>query len=109
MSFGIRSVSTYLTRPSVLAPEGVRVFEVNGVPFDFRAGGWSENLFLHYSASDLANQIAILKSMGINGIRTEGKEMPQNFYDQMDRAGILIDAGFQCCDKWAPSTAAAAA
>ena len=29
--------------------------------------------------------------------------MPQNFYDQMDRAGILIDAGFQCCDKWEPS------
>ena len=96
-------MSTYLTKPSVLAPEGVRVFEVNGVPFDFRAGGWSENLFLHYSAADLANQIAILKSMGINGIRTEGKEMPQNFYDQMDRAGILIDAGFQCCDKWEPS------
>ena len=103
ISFGIRSVSTYLTKPSVLAPEGVRVFEVNGLPFDFRAGGWSENLFLHYSAADVASQIAILKSMGINGIRTEGKEMPQNFYDQMDRAGILIDAGFQCCDKWEPS------
>jgi exo-1,4-beta-D-glucosaminidase len=102
--FGIRSVTTYLTRPSTLAPEGVRVFEINGVPFDFRAGGWSENLFLHYSASDLANQISIMKSMGVNGIRTEGKEMPQNFYDQMDRAGILIDAGFQCCDKWAPSS-----
>ena len=42
--------------------------------------------------------------MGVNAIRTEGKEMPQNFYDQMDRAGILIDAGFQCCDKWAPSS-----
>jgi hypothetical protein len=74
------------------------------VPFDFRAGGWSENLFLHYSAADLANQITLMKSMGINGIRTEGKQMPQNFYDQMDRAGILIDAGFQCCDKWAPSS-----
>ncbi len=104
VDFGIRSVSTYLTAPSVLAPEGVRVFEVNGVPFDFRAGGWSENLFLHYSASDLANQILLIKSMGINGIRTEGKEMPQDFYEQMDRAGILIDAGFQCCDKWAPSS-----
>jgi exo-1,4-beta-D-glucosaminidase len=104
VDFGIRSVSTYLTRPSTLAPEGVRVFEINGVPFDFRAGGWSENLFLHYSASDLANQISIIKSMGVNAIRTEGKEMPQNFYDQMDRAGILIDAGFQCCDKWAPSS-----
>jgi len=102
--FGIRSVTTYLTPPSVLAPEGVRVFEINGVPFDFRAGGWSENLFLHYSASDLANQILLIKSMGINGIRTEGKQMPQDFYDQMDRAGILIDAGFQCCDKWEPSS-----
>jgi hypothetical protein len=45
----------------------VRVFEVNGVPFDFRAGGWSENLFLHYSAADLASQITLIKSMGING------------------------------------------
>jgi exo-1,4-beta-D-glucosaminidase len=102
VDFGIRQVTSYLTKPSTLAPEGVRVFEINGVPFDFRAGGWSENLFLHYSASDLANQITIMKSLGINGIRTEGKEMPQNFYDQLDRAGILVDAGFQCCDDWQP-------
>jgi exo-1,4-beta-D-glucosaminidase len=104
VDFGIRSVTTYLTPPSTMAPEGVRVFEINGVPFDFRAGGWSENLFLHYSASDLASQIQLMKSMGVNGIRTEGKEMPQNFYDQLDRAGILVDAGFQCCDAWAPSS-----
>ena len=74
------------------------------MPFDYRAGGWSENLFLHYSATDLANQVSIIKSLGLNGIRTEGKEMPQDFYNQMDRAGILIDAGFQCCDKWEPSS-----
>jgi exo-1,4-beta-D-glucosaminidase len=104
VEFGIRQVSTYLTKPSALAPEGVRVFEINGVPFDYRAGGWSENLFLHYSATDLANQISIIKSLGLNGIRTEGKEMPQDFYNQMDRAGLLIDSGFQCCDKWEPSS-----
>ncbi|MBV9381753.1 MAG: hypothetical protein JOY82_18540 [Streptosporangiaceae bacterium] len=102
VDFGIRKVTTYLTRPSTLAPEGVRVFEINGVPFEFRGGGWSENLFLHYSAGDLANQIELIKSMGVNGIRTEGKEMPQDFYNQLDRAGILVDAGFQCCDKWQP-------
>jgi exo-1,4-beta-D-glucosaminidase len=101
--FGIRSVTTYLTAPSALEPSGARVFEINGVPFDYRAGGWSENLFLHYSATDLSDQLALIKSMGLNGIRTEGKEMPQDFYNQMDRAGILIDAGFQCCDKWQPS------
>jgi hypothetical protein len=26
--------------------------------------------------------------------------MPADFYEQMDRAGILIDSGFQCCDNW---------
>ncbi len=101
--FGIRTVDTYLTKPSTLLPEGSRVFEVNGVPFDLRAGGWSENLFLHYDGADLANQITLMKSMGVNAIRTEGKQMPQDFYQQMDKAGILIDAGYQCCDKWQPS------
>jgi exo-1,4-beta-D-glucosaminidase len=104
VTFGIRSVTTYLTAPSAEEPDGARVFEINGVPFDYRAGGWSENLFLHYSSADLASQLTLIKSMGLDGIRTEGKEMPQDFYNQMDAAGILIDAGFQCCDKWAPSS-----
>ena len=63
------------------------------MPFVFRGGGWSENLFLHYSAADTANQIALIKNLGLNGIRTEGKQMPADFYEQMDRAGILVDAG----------------
>ena len=79
---------------------GSRQFLVNGRPIVFRGGGWSENLFLHYSAADTANQIALIKNLGLNGIRTEGKEMPTDFYEQMDRAGILVDAGFQCCDAW---------
>lgn len=77
-----------------------RQFLVNGRPFVFRAGGWSENLLLHYSAADIARQIQMIKNLGLNGIRTEGKQMPHDFYEQMDRAGILIDAGFQCCDVW---------
>ena len=42
----------------------------------------------------------MIKNLGLNGIRTEGKEMPDDFYERMDRAGILIDAGYQCCDFW---------
>ncbi len=104
-TFGIRTVTTRLigATPNGPAPNGSRQFLVNGVPFVFRGGGWSENLFLHYSASDTANQIAIIKNLGLNGIRTEGKQMPDDFYEQMDRAGILIDGGFQCCDAWQPS------
>ncbi len=99
-TFGIRTITTRLVGPSPIAPHGSRQFLVNGRPILFRGGGWSEDLFLHYSAADTANQIALIKNLGLNGIRTEGKEMPADFYDQMDRAGILVDAGFQCCDAW---------
>jgi hypothetical protein len=99
-TFGIRTITTRLIGASKIAPHGSRQFLVNGRPILFRAGGWSEDLFLHYSAADTTNQIALIKNLGLNGIRTEGKEMPTDFYDQMDRAGILIDAGFQCCDAW---------
>ncbi|MGH2867413.1 MAG: glycosyl hydrolase 2 galactose-binding domain-containing protein [Solirubrobacteraceae bacterium] len=99
-TFGIRTITTRLIGASPIAPQGSRQFLVNGRPFVFRGGGWSENLFLHYSTADTANQIALIKNLGLNGIRTEGKQMPVNFYQQMDRAGILVDAGFQCCDAW---------
>src|SRR6185312_9757905 len=99
-TFGIRTITTRLIGASPIAPHGSRQFLVNGRPIVFRGGGWSENLFLHYSAQDTAYQIALIKNLGLNGIRTEGKEMPADFYEQMDRAGILVDAGFQCCDAW---------
>ncbi|HEY1569624.1 MAG TPA: hypothetical protein VGF68_21510, partial [Solirubrobacteraceae bacterium] len=99
-TFGIRTITTRLVGASKIAPHGSRQFLVNGRPIVFRGGGWSEDLFLHYSAADTANQIELIKNLGLNGIRTEGKEMPTDFYEQMDRAGILIDAGFQCCDAW---------
>ena len=65
-----------------------------------RGGGWSPNLFLHYSAADTARQIALMKNMGVNTIRLEGHIMPSDFFQQMDQAGILINAGYQCCDAW---------
>jgi exo-1,4-beta-D-glucosaminidase len=101
-TFGIRTVSSYLTGGSPIAPHGVRQFAINGQPLVIRAGGWSEDLFLRYSAANTAAQIALIENLGLNAIRTEGKEMPEDFYEQMDRAGILIDAGFQCCDAWQP-------
>jgi exo-1,4-beta-D-glucosaminidase len=105
-TFGIRTITTSLVGggPSSLAPSGSRQFQINGRPFIFRGGGWSESLFLHYSSQDTANQIALMKAMGVNGIRTEGKQLPDDFYEQMDKAGLLIDAGFQCCDFWESSS-----
>jgi exo-1,4-beta-D-glucosaminidase len=99
-TFGIRTITTRLVGPAPIAPRGSRQFLVNGRPFVFRGGGWSEDLFLRYSAADTADQIAMIRNLGLNGIRTEGKQLPDDFYEQMDRAGILVDGGFQCCDAW---------
>jgi exo-1,4-beta-D-glucosaminidase len=103
-TFGIRTVTTSLIGASTMTPSGVRVFAINGRRFIFRGGGWSENLFLHYSAVDTARQILLLKSMGVNGIRTEGHQMPADFYQQMDQAGLMVDGGYQCCDFWETNT-----
>ena len=70
------------------------------MPIVIRGGGFSPNLFLHYSAADIAKQIALMKNMGVNTIRLEGHIMPADFFEQMDAAGILVNAGYQCCDAW---------
>ena len=99
-TFGIRTITTRLVGPAPIAPHGSRQFLVNGKPFMFRGAAWSEDLLLRYSSADISTQIALIKNLGLNGIRTEGKQMPDDFYERMDRAGVLIDGGFQCCDAW---------
>ncbi len=99
-TFGIRTVTSYLTGSNTGEPSGARAFKINGVPIVIRGGGFSPNIFLHYSSADIARQIALMKNMGLNTIRLEGHLMPDDFYQQMDAAGMLVNAGFQCCDAW---------
>jgi exo-1,4-beta-D-glucosaminidase len=99
-TFGIRTVTSYLTGSNAIEPSGARAFKINGVPIVIRGGGWDPNLFLHYSAADTAGQIALMKNMGVNTIRLEGHIMPADWFEQMDAAGILVNGGFQCCDAW---------
>ncbi len=93
-------MTSYLTGSNAIEPAGARAFKINGVPIVIRGGGFDPNLFLHYSAADTAKQIALMKNMGVNTIRLEGHLMPDDWFQQMDQAGILVNAGFQCCDAW---------
>jgi exo-1,4-beta-D-glucosaminidase len=99
-TFGIRNVTSSLVGSSAGEPSGARAFRINGVPVVIRGGGFSPNIFLHYSAADIARQIALMKNMGVNTIRLEGHIMPPDFFEQMDQAGMLVNAGYQCCDAW---------
>jgi exo-1,4-beta-D-glucosaminidase len=107
-TFGIRTVTSYLTGASSMAPSGVRAFKLNNVPIVIRGGGFDPDLFLRYSSADISKQIALMKALGVNTIRLEGHLMPDDFYQQMDAAGILVNAGYQCCDFWEASSYGAA-
>jgi exo-1,4-beta-D-glucosaminidase len=101
--FGIRTVTSHLTPvvPGVtLGSEGYRQFEINGVPFVVRGGGWSQDLFLRYSPQNIHDQLSYIKNMGLNAIRFEGNFPPEDMFSQMDREGVLAMPGWQCCNKW---------
>ncbi|HEV3360237.1 MAG TPA: beta-mannosidase [Pseudonocardiaceae bacterium] len=104
-TFGIRTVTSSLIDPSPAAPQGVRSYSVNGKAFVARGGGYDEDIFLRYAKQDVAHQIALMRNLGINMIRLEGHIMPNDFYQQMDRAGMMIDSGWECCDNtWQPTS-----
>ena len=100
--FGIRTVSSRLTpvRPGTYGRSGYRQFAINGRPFVVRGGGWSQDMFLRYSPSGIADQLAYVKDLGLNAIRFEGNLPPDDMFEQLDRAGILALPGWQCCDRW---------
>jgi exo-1,4-beta-D-glucosaminidase len=99
-TFGIRTVQSSLVGASAAAPSGVRQFGIDGQTLVIRGGGWDPDLFLRYDPADTARQIGLMKAMGVNAIRLEGHLMPADWYQQMDAAGILVNAGYQCCDFW---------
>ncbi len=100
--FGIRTVSSRLTpvRPGHVRALGYRQFAINGRPFVVRGGGWSQDMFLRYSPSRIADQLAYVKDLGLNAIRFEGNLPPDDMFEQLDRAGILALPGWQCCGRW---------
>jgi exo-1,4-beta-D-glucosaminidase len=93
-TFGIRSVSSHLT------PQGYHQFVINGKPVLIRGAGWASDMFLRDDPQRMEAEFSYVVNLGLNTIRTEGKLEDARFYDLADREGIMILAGWECCDKW---------
>ena len=93
-NFGIRRVESKLT------PQGYRQFIVNGQPLLIRGGGWAPDMFLRDDPARMEAEFSYVVNLGINAIRSEGKLENERFYDLADRNGIMVLAGWECCDKW---------
>jgi exo-1,4-beta-D-glucosaminidase len=92
--FGIREVKS-----EVLAANR-RLFSINGKNVLIRGGGWSPDMMLREDPQRLRDHFRYVQDMGLNTIRLEGKLEPKQFFDLADERGILLIAGWCCCDHW---------
>ena len=85
---------------SELTAEGYRLFKVNGKPVLVRGGGWAPDMMLRVNESRREAEFRYVREMGLNTIRLEGKLEDEYFMYRADREGILVMAGWCCCDAW---------
>ena len=92
--FGIREIT------SELNSVGGRAFHINGKNILIRGAGWTPDMMLRETSQRLKDEVRYVKDMGLNTIRLEGKLESEEFYELTDRQGILVMAGWCCCDFW---------
>lgn len=96
--FGIREISSEVLQDS---PERFkRLFRVNGRKLLIRGAGWTPDMMLREDPQRMADEFRYVQDMGLNTVRLEGKLEPGEFFDMADRLGVLVMAGWCCCDFW---------
>jgi exo-1,4-beta-D-glucosaminidase len=94
VSFGIREVT------SELGQQDQRIFKINGKNILIRGAGWAPDMLLRSSPERQEAEIRYVRDMNLNTIRLEGKLEDEHFLSLCDRYGILVQAGWCCCDHW---------
>jgi exo-1,4-beta-D-glucosaminidase len=96
--FGIREITSEVAEH---APGRLkRLFKVNGKNILIRGGGWTPDMMMRETPERLADEFRYVRDMGLNTVRLEGKIETEEFFDIADREGILVMAGWCCCDFW---------
>jgi exo-1,4-beta-D-glucosaminidase len=92
--YGIREIT------SEIDPQGHLLFRVNGKRILIRGGGWAPDMLLRESPERLKTQFEYLRDLNLNAVRLEGPTESDSFFDLADQQGILVMAGWTCCDYW---------
>jgi exo-1,4-beta-D-glucosaminidase len=92
--FGIREIT------AAVNPKGYKLFKINGRNILIRGGGWAPDMFLRVNRERMADELRYVRDLGLNTIRLEGKLETDDFFDMADEMGILVMAGWCCCDHW---------
>jgi exo-1,4-beta-D-glucosaminidase len=92
--FGIRQVSSYVNQHNDTA------FVVNGEPFQVMGAGYGPDMFMRFDEGRVEKIFQYMLDMGLNTVRLEGKQEHPELYELADRMGMMVLAGWECCDKW---------
>jgi exo-1,4-beta-D-glucosaminidase len=92
--FGVREVTSELTS------DGYRLYFINRRPILIRGAGWARNLFFMETAKREEQEMRLVRDMGLNAVRFEGKIGSDHLLDLADENGIFVIPGFCCCDYW---------
>jgi len=99
MRFGIREVSSTL-ETSAGDPQAHRIFSINGRRILIRGGGWTFDMLLRAPPQRQEDELRYVRDLNLNAVRMEGKIENDNFLRLADEYGILVTAGWCCCDHW---------
>jgi len=96
--FGIREITSEVTQQ---APGRLkRLFKINGKNILIRGAGWTPDMMLRETPGRLADEFGYVRDLGLNTLRLEGKLETEEFFEMADQQGILVMAGWCCCDFW---------
>ncbi len=96
--FGIREITSEVMEQ---APNRYkRLFKINGKNILIRGAGWTPDMMVRFDPQRMADEFRYVQDMGMNTVRLEGKLEPELFYETADQLGILVMAGWCCCDHW---------
>jgi exo-1,4-beta-D-glucosaminidase len=96
--FGIREITSEVAEQ---APGRLkRLFKINGKNILIRGGGWTPDMMMRETSTRLADEFRYVRDLELNTVRLEGKLETEEFFEMADRQGILVMAGWCCCDFW---------
>ena len=96
--FGIREITSQVAEQS--KDRFQRLFKINGKNLLIRGGGWTPDMMMRQTPERLADEFRYVSDMGLNTLRLEGKLETEQFFEMADQQGILVMAGWCCCDFW---------